>query len=533
MGVLVMELPQCMEFEQFAKSKTQSRRSKSVTAIAPWPVAKAKQALGALKGNASAAGPLEMSSNASKALMKKRPSSVSKANPNSSVKPMASLEEAAPAIFQSKASKIVKKVGLSLSKPNTPNSIPSTPDEKVKPVLPPPMPKAAPGRSRRQRAAPAKLEMPVKYFLDDEHPRDRLVGVVVTIFQGSSYDQMFRETKPTTVPGERVSTYSISCRSVGHLHHCLRTIAPLNSLGAIGRLPVTALELLSSFLSDDTWRSLVEDVRKVPADSVVFNWECCSACGVHAFPCADTDCRGSSEASSATMAFMGFALRSGYTVMCSDFSLKSLIFEWSESDLGPNPFLSVGDCSSQFCLEFVPAELQHEEVPQQLQVVGELCAEQGKAVVSAMGNTIVYTVNPRRPATQMYDLKVLTVVTDMGDSRIDPNPTTARPDDLKSSIGDGESLRSGWAGHVTLTYPGGGQLITSMGHWVELSKIDTSVESVLRVARKNFGVEESESFATELATATNEVERSRIIQKSAKAMVSKSAPSRMKCRTKF
>merc|ERR1712048_1376322 len=99
--------------------------------------------------------------------------------------------------------------------------------------------------------------------------------------------------------------------------------------------------------------------------------------------------------------------------------------------------------------------------------------------------------------------------------------------------GSDDSLHRGWAGHVTLTYAAGGQLITSMGHWAELSKIDTSVESVLRVAQKNFGVEETVSFQSELASASNDAERRSIIQKQAKTMVSKSAPSRMKCRTKF
>merc|ERR1711904_767691 len=109
--------------------------------------------------------------------------------------------------------------------------------------------------------------------------------------------------------------------------------------------------------------------------------------------------------SSETMAFMAFALKSGHTVMCSDFSLKSLIFEWSEEHLGPNPFVKVGECSSQFQLEFSPQDLQHEDVPQQLQVVGELCRERGKAIVNAMGGTIVYTVDPNRPRTGAYDLK--------------------------------------------------------------------------------------------------------------------------------
>ena len=41
----------------------------------------------------------------------------------------------------------------------------------------------------------------------------------------------------------------------------------------------------------------------------------------------------------------------------------------------------------------------------QLQVVGELCAADGKAVVAAMSDTILYTVNPRRPQTDAYQLQ--------------------------------------------------------------------------------------------------------------------------------
>eukprot|EP00971_Amphidinium_carterae_P083389 1650362-Amphidinium_carterae.1 len=80
------------------------------------------------------------------------------------------------------------------------------------------------------------------------------------------------------------------------------------------------------------------------------------------------------------MRFMGYAVGAGFTVMCSDFSLKSMIHEWSPECLGPNPFEVVGSCDAQFVLEFVPQDLQNEEVPQQLQVVGELCASEGKAV---------------------------------------------------------------------------------------------------------------------------------------------------------
>merc|ERR1712178_579799 len=115
---------------------------------------------------------------------------------------------------------------------------------------------------------------------------------------------------------------------------------------------------------------------------------------------------------SETMSFMGFALSRGHTVMCSDFSLKSLLYEWSEQQLGPNPFKQVGTCNHQFKLEFIPSDLQQECVPQQLQVVGELCTDKGEAVVTALSDTILNTVKPDRPKTDFYDLKVLTIVSD-------------------------------------------------------------------------------------------------------------------------
>merc|ERR1711879_234903 len=100
-----------------------------------------------------------------------------------------------------------------------------------------------------------------------------------------------------------------------------------------------------------------------------------------------------------------------------------------------------------------------------------------------MGGTILYTVNPTRSTTNLYDLKVLTVVTECDDG-------LRMPDDMKCSVGEGDDIKRGAAGHVTLTYASGGQLVTSSGHWIELKKIDTSLESVLRVVQHEFGEEE-------------------------------------------
>jgi hypothetical protein len=443
---------------------------------------------------------------------------------------------------------------------------------------------------------------PQKLFTKDENLKDRLVGVVVTIYEGSSYDEMFREIRPQTVPGERVSTYSIGCCDVKLLNDYLSAA-------------------LSIPEDQPLWKCLVDDINQVQADSVTFNWECCSACGDYCFPCMsgsnmepmqDTDIDSNSSpfaeiqdswsctactlineasalrcmacdalrptaqdstqnssqtswscpactleneaavstcatcntvrppspepesqgnaresASTETMEFMALALNRGHTVMCSDFSLKSLIYEWSEQHLGPHPFIKVGEVSQQFQLDFVPSDLTYEDVPQQLQVVGELCRDQGKAFVNAMSNTILYTVDPKRSKTGAYDLKVLTVVTDTSDGLPNLN------DEMKCSIGEGESMKKGAAGHVTLTYPSGGQLVTSMGHWIELTRIDTTLESVLRAAEHNFGVAEAADFRAEYYSKNSGSERAECLQKRAHKLVSQSVPTKMKCRTKF
>lgn len=230
------------------------------------------------------------------------------------------------------------------------------------------------------------------------------------------------------------------------------------------------------------------------------------------------------------MRFMGFALGRGHTAMCSDFSLKSLIFEWSEEHLGPNPFMRVGrgECSAgRFQLEFTPSDLENEEVPQQLQVVGQLCRDQGKAVVACLDNTILYTVNPQWRPTPTYDLKVLSVVTEI-------SSCGSLPGNVMCSVGASDDMKKGIAGHVVLTYAnGGGQLVTSMGHWIELTRIDTNLEAVMRVAAHEFGEEELHSMQQEYASRATDEDRAALVQEQAQRMVQKSMPSRMKCKRKF
>jgi hypothetical protein len=338
---------------------------------------------------------------------------------------------------------------------------------------------------------------PQKHFTKENEAGgdDKLVGVVVTIFGGCSYDPMFREVEPTTVPGERITTYSIGCGDAKLLHDYLVAVMPV----------------------PDAWTSLIEDLQSVPPDSVIFNWECCAEVDDSGFPqCSET------PADNMTMNLIWLVLSRGFTAMCSDFSLKALIHDWSDEHLGPNPFMKIGETSGQVKLEFQPSDLQNEEVPQQLQVVGQLCNERGSAVVNTLGGTIVYTVNPERSATDIYTLKVLTVASDMD-----------VPEQLLTTVGEGEATKRGAAAHVTLTYANGGQLVTSMAHWIELTKIDTSLEAVMRCAAQEFGELEVDCIYQEMNGLRSETERYDCLQKHSRALIQKSAPTRMKARSKF
>lgn len=378
------------------------------------------------------------------------------------------------------------------------------------------------------RAAPKKL------FTAKWRKEDKVVGVMVTIYQGSSYDKNFREIEATTVPGERVSTWSMACCDAGKLHDYLQGT----------QLPPADASNATSL----AWAELLQDICSVPADSVTFNWECCAECGDNGFPSSTVVTRaryGSlgrtrqrrlfARGASPTMLLMGLAVRRGFTVMCSDFSLKALIAEWSEEQLGPNPFIKLSqECDERFQLDFVPSDLRNDEVPQQLQVVGELCAAEGKATIGALGGTIMYTVNPTRTPTDLYVLRVLTVV---GNAALHnagaTNECVDIPEAIKCRVGPDAAEKTGAAGHVTLTYASGGQLVTSMGHWEELSRLDISQDAVRQVAETHYGVEERQQYESEMNSYVTDCEKMECAQRWSKQMVQKSVPTRMKARTKW
>ena len=178
--------------------------------------------------------------------------------------------------------------------------------------------------------------------------------------------------------------------------------------------------------------------------------------------------------------FLKMILDRKYMAMFSDFSLKSLISKWNADMLGPCPFKKIGETSEEFELCFKNDDLK-ECASAQLQIVGEM-ADQGKCNVAAMGGTILYSVD-KTVKSEVYDLKVLTVVSNV----------QVTEENLKCRVGE----KVGSAGHVMLAYKSGGHLLTSMGHWIELMKIDTSEKKLFEIAEREYGAEKAAQMRSE------------------------------------
>jgi len=317
-----------------------------------------------------------------------------------------------------------------------------------------------------------------------------LVGVVVTLHDASSYDPLFREYKQEPPEG-RVSVWECSSTALGPLLDAL--------LG--DRDPARAA---------DAYDELCAELTAVDAESVVFNWECCGGCSDAGF--VDT---------ALVMRAVEVLLARGFTLMFSDFSLKALLGAWrsgaAAGALGPCPLVKLGEFSSRFELRFDPSALQTCGSAQ-LERVGELC-ENGEASVAALGGTIAYAVDVEGLAGAPYRVEVLTVAT-----AFEGAPALERfPDALRGGRVCAVGSHRGAAGHVRLTFPNGGAMLLSCGHWVELVKLDVTAERLVEVAERAYGAVRSRQMAQEMADAAP-AERAQLVQDYAKQIVNQNSP---------
>ena len=267
-----------------------------------------------------------------------------------------------------------------------------------------------------------------------------VVAVIVTLCASASFDPMFAKEKQI-VEGGRVAVYSVQYGNmdVEHLSHCLGATEEDDTNKFDGAEKRVVMQLQ-------------KDIQSVDPECVVFNFECCGGCSTE---------KGfrNFEYSDGVMKIVKQLLDKSHMLMFSDFSLKALLARWDESKLGPKVGREVGSLSSSMELTFKP-EVLKECVSQQLVAVGELCSD-GHAVVGAMGGTIMYDLT--NVETDAYKVEKLT--------------------SLRKA--DTRDVRA--AGHAVVTYPSGGCLLLSCGHWVELQSLGTTEENVKARTKAQMG----------------------------------------------
>lgn len=340
-------------------------------------------------------------------------------------------------------------------------------------------------------------------------------AVIITVCSGSSYDTLYTQRPQiSTDPSRCIAVYSTDYKTLPTILSALQH--PAEREGDTAAL-----------------RALTADIIAVSAENpecVVFNFECCSEAGSHGFghchtsavktpatakkppktpapkkgllaqvsgifgaaPPAPTTCDHEEvcDARNDIMKTVAHALQRGFMVIFGDFSLKALIADWDPSLLGPLPFEQVGETSGTVRLRFDRERLM--QCPSaQLQCVGQLCSD-NYAGVHALSGTIQFAVKHDRPATDAYQLQVLTVA-EMPEGYSGP----------RVEVG----AYSGSCGHVMLTYRGGGVLLVSATHWIELTNVNADPAQVAQVLLQQQGQVAVDEFNAQLANCRSAEER--------------------------
>jgi len=366
----------------------------------------------------------------------------------------------------------------------------------------------------------------------DKDEKLKLAAVIITICDGSTYDNLFSSVKQEAGEGSRVAVYSAQKTAIKAL---------------IDQLMEPDADALKE-RSDDL-KQLLSDLAEIEdASCVAINYECCSEC---------TDAGFARMPAERIISELEFFLSRGYLAMYSDFSLKALIQAWNEvgdgTAIGANPFVRTGGHNGSVTLNFNPFTLKT-CISSQLQSVGELCPDQDFCTVHCMSGTVKYSLKPgvrerKEQETRPYDVEVLTVAKvrkhensvsievpdfskmpkgkrkgkdskekEQGNNSGKEKESTKMDVDGDDEEGDIDAdvaaiklpMKTLWgdAGHVVLDYSRAGQvtveggddeekhggslsgsILVSMTHWCELVKLGSSVRDdvLFKVAAKNLG----------------------------------------------
>jgi hypothetical protein len=288
----------------------------------------------------------------------------------------------------------------------------------------------------------------IEKISNDEDKHLPVLSVIVTICGGNTYDGLFCEVEQKAPEGGRVSVYRLSLNKLSEMTAILK-----NEM---------AMAAIKEIEARETVIELLKDIEGLESDCILFNFECCSGFEVgNTFNFPDKQ---------SALNFLELIIERGNTIMFSDFAVKGLINGWDEKILGSNPFRLEGQCSDFMKLYFDPEVLKN-STSVQLKIVGEL-SQNGEATIHALSSTVVFSCDVNKVDKDLYDLEILTIVTDTNEFLIQNCHNKTK---LKE--------KSGTAGHVILKYKKSGcNIILSAGHWIELSNLNVDVKNLEKVA---------------------------------------------------
>jgi len=287
------------------------------------------------------------------------------------------------------------------------------------------------------------------YNVNDEDVKSELPieSMIITVRGGQSYDSLFttyKQHSPTGRAAVHVIDYSLLPQITCMLNNDLTNATPLVQL-------------------------IHDTMAKISHQNIMFNFECCSGCShqKHHF-----ETHQYKFPKYQVMELMSKLKELSIMVACGDFSLKALITDWNSDILGECPFVNAGEVDGEITLMFDVDSVTN-CTSKQLSRFAELSTD-GQAHVGTMPGTIVYNV--KQNLTDMpYEINVLTVVQNTYKNYTACTETTV-------------GKFKGTAGHVMLTYPDTNwRLLVSNCHFIELVRIDTTLDKFRQVSQKTYG----------------------------------------------
>lgn len=375
----------------------------------------------------------------------------------------------------------------------------------------------------------------IKYIDHGANQDLHVLSVIITILSEDSYDKIFTKI-PQTSPEGRVAVFQINPYALRYFN---KKFEDPNFI-----FEEEFVNNNNTFV--ENFSEIFDYLTNIEPECVLFNYECCGGVGdLMSFP-----------EKSETLKLIDFSIKKGFYFMFSDFSLKTLLFDWDENILGKNPFKEFGENNKFYEMKFDPETLKNSD-SEQLKTVGNLCPK-GELTIKVMGGTIVFGLDKDLIDKEKYDLKVLTIMDNLNsltfknDEKYANKKVTRKEIDrmIKESIeknGDKDEIGKllvklelkeneitreikGVIGHVVLNYKSGGKIFLSAGHWIKLSKVNVDLEDLKLVSKNIYSnayddeIEEIENDAN----CSNEVKRekysqlaSQVIKKSANCKYSK------------